>query len=105
MSVGGFAPPPHTHLKESAFGLHALYTKAHREAILLLSAKDMTCQTGADILTSCPTYDESACSIYDEKNEVSENKNRPEGDGRAVGQTVGRSDSHAKVCTFLCPGL
>ena len=29
-------------------------------SLKLLSAKDMICQTGSDILTSCPRYDESA---------------------------------------------
>ena len=81
---GGFAPP--TSPKESAFGLHAPHTKASGETILLLSAKDMICQLGSDIWTSCPTYDESACPIYDEKNQVSENKT-----GRTVGRAVGRS--------------
>ena len=28
-------------------------------------AKDMICQTGEDISTSCLTYDESVCPIYD----------------------------------------
>ena len=87
MSVGGLRPP--THPKESAFGLHAPHTKANREAILFLSAKDMIYQPGSDILTSCPTYDESACPIYDEKKQVSENKTRL--GIQSVGLTVGRS--------------
>ena len=41
-----------------------------------VATKDMIYQDGPDILTSCPTYDESACPIYDEKNQVSENKKR-----------------------------
>ena len=69
----------------------------------LLSAKDMICQTGSDILTSCPTYDESACSIYNEKNQVSENKNRPDGrSGRqAADRLVGRSVGRAKSVHFF----
>ena len=65
MWVGG---PPHTDPKK----LHAPYTKANREAILLLSAKNMIGKTRLDILTSCPTNDESACPIYDESDQVFE---------------------------------
>ena len=90
---GGASPP-----QESAFGLHAPYAKASGDAILLLSAKDTICQTGSDILTSCPTCDESACPRYDESDQVFKKTNRPDGrtvgrsDSRTVGQSVGRLD-------------
>ena len=80
--------------KESAFGFHAPYTKSNGEAILL-SAKDMIFQTGSDILTSCPTYDESVCPRYDESDQVFKKTTGwadGRSDGRSDGRTVGRSD-------------
>ena len=53
----------------------------------------MIFQTGSDIITSCPRYDELACPRNDESDQVFENTNWP--NGRADDRTVSQADGRA----------
>lgn len=44
----------------------------------------MISQTGSEIITSCPRYDESACPKYHESDQIFEKTNRQEGESHKV---------------------
>ena len=76
---GGLRLP--TPLKKSAFGIHA------PEMNLMVSNVLISCQrynfkTGSDILTSCPTYDKSACSNTTSQTSFHESKHAGRLDAR-----------------------
>ena len=105
-SVGGAAAP---HITGNVHGGAPTHPVGLRPpcptegAMLVFSAQSMIYQPGSDNVTSCPTYNESACPRYDEK-KIEFGKHKSDGPsvglaearttvGRSIGQSVRRSGS------------